>query len=75
MAQTQIVTPSIDIVELLLSAIDIPTDTDALADALDAVAGKLTREEYDAIWMAAMTAINQTEEMGFRLGWEMRGQV
>lgn len=70
-----IITPQVDIVELILDAANLPEQTDAFEAALDAIAGLITAEQREALWDGAMQMLVHGQESSFRVGWELRGQV
>lgn len=74
MAST-IVAPKVDLVEIILKAIQIPEQTEGLEAALKSIGDRITPEQHEALWDGAMTMLCYAQDTAFRLGWEMRSQV
>lgn len=70
-----IITPQVDIVELILDAVNLPEDTEAFEQALDALRGSITAAQREALWDGAMQMLVHGQDSAFRVGWELRGQV
>ncbi len=72
---TKIVAPQADIVELILVALQMPDKTQELVTVVESIRDRITPEQYNELWSAAMIMLNHAQDTAFRLGWEMRGQV
>ena len=77
MSNATIVTPQIDIAEIVFNSLSptLPENTKELEAALDLIDDRLTTAEYDAVWAAAMTAMCYAQEAAFKLGWNLRSNL
>ena len=72
-----IVTPTIDIAEIVFRAVlnELPDESKAFLIALDAIDDNISSEDYNRIINVFMDVLGNVQETAFRAGWTMRAQV